>query len=154
MGLAMRALFCFNNKLLKSRKKLNEQKCGGELPGVFEVRRVADAELTGGVSFDSNFMISQGMLEFVTTTVTQVKHEGMQDGFPEAGMLPAVVMLVAGLPGGGGGGQVIPGLAGGELEEDVLEDKAVIEGGAAAGGGGSEEGLEQQPLGVGEEHGD
>ena len=67
-------------------------------------------------------------------------------------MLPAMVMLVAGLPGGRGGGDIIPGLAGGELPEDGFEDEAVIEGWTAAGGGGCDDGLEQEPLGVGEKH--
>ena len=49
---------------------------------------------------------------------------------------------------------MIPGLAGGELPEDGFEDEAVIEGWTAAGDGGCEDGLEQEPLGVGEKHGE
>ena len=98
-------------------------------------------------------MIFQGTLEVKTTTRLQVNREGMQDGDPGAGMLPAVVMLVAGLPGRRVRGDVIPGLVGGELPKDAFEDEAVIQGWATMGGGGSEERLEEKPLGVGEVHG-
>jgi hypothetical protein len=63
-----------------------------------------------------------------------------------------VIALVTGLPGGRSRGNVIPGEARGELEKDILQDLTVIERRAAT-GGGREKRLEEEPLGVGEEHG-
>ena len=95
-----------------------------------------------------------GSKEIQPAAGEQIGVEGMNEGFPGAGVLPAMIALVAGLPGraGGKGGKIIPGSAGGELVEDELENEAIIEARATAGGGG-EERLKKQPLHIGEEGG-
>jgi hypothetical protein len=141
-------------------QKVNNEDGSSELPGIFEERWADKGKLTAGFFLDGTLTNFDHGLQVKTSPLIKVGIEHADDGFPDAGVLPAVVMLVTGLPGGGSGGKVIPGDAGGELEEDVLEDQAVIEGRAAAErarrslqlGGGREKRLEEEPLSVGEEH--
>jgi hypothetical protein len=130
-------------------QQINDEDGGGELPGIFKLRRAGEGEHPAGFSVDGKVTIFVHGVKVKTAALKKISIEGLDDGFPEAGVLPAVVALVTGLPGGGSGGEVIPGHAGGELEEDVFEDQAVIEGRAAA-GRGREERLEEEPLGVGD----
>jgi hypothetical protein len=73
--------------------------------------------------------------EVKTTAVAQVIDKDFKDGFPNAGMLPAMETLITDLPGRGLRGDIVPGQAGGELPEDVLEDEAMIKGWLTMGGG-------------------
>lgn len=73
--------------------------------------------------------------EVKTAAVAQVIDKDFEDGFPKAGMLPAMETLITDLPGRGLRGDIVPGQAVGELPEDVLEDEAVIKGWATTGGG-------------------
>ena len=95
-------------------------------------------------------MVLEGGEEVEAAALEEVGEEGEEEGLPKAGLLEAMVALVATLPGRGLRGQVIPGDVGGDFLEDELEDEAVIQGGTAA-GRGREEGQEEGPLVVGEE---
>ena len=120
------------------------------LPGALELGREGELHLTGFEALDGQVTRVPEGEQVKAAPLAQVFDEDFEDGFPGAGMLPAVEALIADLPGRGHRGDIVPGRAGGELPEDVLDDEAVIEGGAAA-GGWREEGLEEQPLGVGDE---
>jgi len=97
-------------------------------------------------------VIIHGKGEVEVATRVEIGEEGLDDAGPDAGGLPATIMLVTGLPGGRGGRDIVPRLTGGELPEDGLEDGAHIGSRAATGGGGREDRLEEGPLVVGEEH--
>ena len=63
------------------------------------MRWVDEAELTRRIPFHRNFVIFQGLLEIKPAALIKVKEQGLDDGYPGAGMLPAMIMLIAGLPG-------------------------------------------------------
>jgi hypothetical protein len=143
-------------------EQVEDEGGGSELPGIFEERWADKGKLAAGFFLDGTLTNFDHGLQVKSSPLIKIGIERSDDGFPDAGVLPAVVALVAGLPGGGSGWKVIPGDAGSELEEDVFKDLAVIEGRATAErsrrslqlGGGREKRLEEEPLGVGEEHRD
>jgi hypothetical protein len=123
----------------------------GVLPGAGELGRGRQLKHTHISLFDGQVTAFPELEQVKTAPVTQVVDEDFEDGFPNAGMLPAMEPLVTDLPGRGLGGDIVPGQAGGKLPENILENEAVVERWAAA-GGGRKKGLEEEPLGVGEKH--
>ncbi len=143
------------------KEQVDEQGGGCGLPSAIELRREGNGEAAACIPLDGDGLAFDAGEQVKAAALQKVFEEGAEDGLPGAVDLPAVVPLVAGLPGGFGHGKAVPGEAGGELEEDDLEQQAMVERGPAAErarrslqpGGGGEEGLEEGPLGIGEEHG-
>ena len=77
-----------------------EQEGGGELPGVVELGRANELDVAVFTFFDRELTLIPEDQEVKATTVAQINDEGLEDGLPQAGALPAVEALVTNLPGG------------------------------------------------------
>ena len=130
---------------------MDDEDGGGKLPGSFEVRWIGNVKLTRVTFLDGKLTFFDGSEQVEAAAILEIGEEDIDDGFPDAGVLPLMVAGIAGLPGNGIGRKVVPGAVGGELEKDELEDWAGSMGRTAA-GGGREERCEKGPLGIGKKH--
>jgi hypothetical protein len=89
-----------------------EDEGGGELPGAFVLGWAGQLKLTGSIPFDGQVTAFPELQEVKAAPVTQVVDKDFEDGFPNAGMLPAMETLITDLPRRGLRGDVVPGLEG------------------------------------------